>query len=108
MKKIDGRSKAARALRIGAVAAAVAVGGTGATGRQYEPLVMDTQIGGDHYMQKKVQPWDAMEAWMTLEEFVGFLRGNAIKYLARCNDKGGREDIQKAQHYIAKLLEVTQ
>jgi hypothetical protein len=64
------------------------------------------QVGGDHYANKAVQPWDAMESWMSTEEFAGYLRGNAIKYLARCNDKGGVEDIRKAQHYIEKLLEV--
>ena len=66
----------------------------------------DVQVGGNHYRSKKVQPWDAMDAWMSKEEFAGFLRGNAIKYLARCNDKGGIEDVKKAQHYITKLLEV--
>ena len=64
------------------------------------------QIGGTHYTSKSIQPWDAMGAWMSKEEFVGFLRGNALKYLARCNDKGGVEDVKKAQHYIEKLLEV--
>lgn len=63
------------------------------------------QVGGSHYVDKKVQPCDAMEAWMTPQEFVGFLRGNAIKYLARCNDKGGVEDIKKARHYLDKLIE---
>lgn len=63
------------------------------------------QIGGDHY-QKAVQPWAAMEAWMTHEQFAGFLRGNAIKYLARCDDKGGVEDLRKAAHYLDKLLEI--
>jgi len=66
------------------------------------------QVGGTHYASKKVQPWAAMEAWMSPEEFAGFLRGNAIKYLARCQDKGGLEDLQKAQHYISKLIEVLQ
>jgi len=64
------------------------------------------QVGGDHYVNHGIQPWDAMESWMSKEEFAGFLRGNAIKYIARCNDKGGIQDIQKAQHYIEKLLEV--
>ncbi len=64
------------------------------------------QIGGDHYTTKSIQPWDAMEAWMSKEEFVGFLRGNALKYLARCNEKGGIEDVKKAQHYLEKMLEV--
>ena len=66
-----------------------------------------TQIGGSHYKDKAVQPWEAMQAWMTREEFTGFLRGNVIKYIARCNDKGGIEDLRKAQHYLDKLIEVT-
>jgi hypothetical protein len=53
-----------------------------------------------------VQPWKAMESWMTPEQFAGFLRGNAIKYLARCDVKGGIDDIRKARHYIDKLVEV--
>ena len=31
--------------------------------------------------------------------------GNAIKYLARCDDKGGLEDLKKARHYLDKLIE---
>lgn len=65
----------------------------------------DTQINNTHYASKKVQPWHAMEAWMTRDQFAGFLRGNAIKYLARCDDKGGLEDLKKAQHYLDKLIE---
>lgn len=65
------------------------------------------QIGGAHYRSKRVQPWDAMAAWFTPEEFRGFLKGNAIKYLARERDKGGRQDLAKARHYLDKLLEVT-
>lgn len=65
-----------------------------------------TQVGGSHYVSKSIQPWDAMRAWMSREEFAGFLRGNAIKYLARCNDKGGVEDLRKARHYLDKLIEL--
>lgn len=67
----------------------------------------DMQVGGDHYRSKTVQPWDAMESWMTAEQFEGFLRGNAIKYLARYSDKNGVEDLRKAQHYLTKLIEIT-
>lgn len=67
------------------------------------------QIGGDHYASKAIQPWDAMEAWMTPDEFVGFLRGNAIKYLARAGSKGDAlEDYRKAQHYLERLIEGAQ
>lgn len=36
-----------------------------------------TQIGGQHYTSKAVQPWDAMQAWMTPAAFIGYLHGNA-------------------------------
>lgn len=66
------------------------------------------QAGGDHYKKLKVQPWDAMEAWLTPEEFRGFLKGNIIKYIARANS--GKEDhnlmIEKAGHYQQKLDEM--
>ena len=65
----------------------------------------ELQVGGDHYRSKKVQPWDAMESWMSPEQFEGFLRGNVIKYIARYKDKDGLKDVQKARHYLDKLLE---
>jgi hypothetical protein len=40
---------------------------------------------------------------MTNEEFVGFLKGNIIKYLAR---EKNTNDLDKAGHYMQKLLEV--
>ena len=64
------------------------------------------QVGGSHYIDMGVQPWDAMRSWMSPEEFQGFLRGNAIKYLARCESKGGVQDLKKAQHYLEKLIQV--
>ena len=64
----------------------------------------DMQIGGEHY-KKAIQPWDAMECWMSPEQFEGFLRGNVIKYIARYKDKDGMKDVQKAKHYLEKLLE---
>ena len=63
------------------------------------------QVGGDHYASKDIQPWDAMEAWMTKEAFSGYLQGNCIKYLSRYREKNGIEDLKKAQHYLAKLCE---
>ena len=41
---------------------------------------------------------------MSREEFAGYLRGSAIKYLARCNKKGGLEDMRKARHFVDKLI----
>ena len=65
----------------------------------------DIQVGGTHYLNKTVQPWEAMEAWFSEVEFMGYLKGNVVKYMARCNDKGGLDDLKKAQHYLNKLVE---
>lgn len=65
------------------------------------------QVAGDHY-RSEIQPWNAMRAWMTEDEFRGFLVGNAIKYLARAGKKENntlKSDIMKAQHYLMKLLD---
>lgn len=59
------------------------------------------QEGGTHYVQRPIQPWDYIAA-----NGIGFFEGNAIKYLTRWRDKGGIEDLRKAQHYIEKLIEV--
>ena len=64
------------------------------------------QVAGEHYTSKSVQPWQAMESWMTEEQFKGFLRGNVIKYVARYDEKGGKIDLQKAKHYLDKLIEM--
>jgi hypothetical protein len=68
--------------------------------------VNSQQVGGNHYASKSVQPWEAMESWMTPEAFAGYLQGNCIKYLARYRDKNGTQDLKKCQHYLAKLIEV--
>lgn len=37
------------------------------------------------------------------EQFKGFLRGNALKYLIRYEQKGGVDDLRKALDYIGRL-----
>lgn len=66
----------------------------------------DTQVGGTHYKQMPMQPWDVMQAVMTHQEFVGFLKGNIIKYSMRAGRKEGTDDAAKALHYAQKLREV--
>lgn len=65
------------------------------------------QIGGDHYKTMAVEPWYAMKSWLTPEEYIGFLRGNIIKYHARANS--GKEckntQLLKAGHYQKQLEE---
>lgn len=44
-----------------------------------------------------------LRAWLTPEEYLGFLKGNALKYLARHRQKGGDEDLHKATWYQTEL-----
>ena len=59
-----------------------------------------------HYTNGKIECIEAIEASMSPEEFKGYLKGNAIKYLWRYKLKGKpKEDLAKAQWYISKLSE---
>ena len=69
-------------------------------------MTNDVQVGGNHYTSKSVQPWEAMESWMSEEAFKGYIWGNVIKYIARWEDKGGVEDLKKAHHYLDKLISI--
>ena len=62
----------------------------------------DEQVGGRHYVEKAIQPWDYIIA-----NNMGYLEGNIIKYVSRYKEKGGVEDLIKAAHYLDKLIEVT-
>ena len=59
------------------------------------------QVGGSHYKDKAIQPWDYIAS-----NKLGYLEGNVVKYVSRWREKGGLEDLKKAQHYLTKLIEV--
>ena len=59
-----------------------------------------------HYTSGAHECIDVMEAMLTEEEFIGFLKGNIFKYRFRSNLKNGEEDVKKAEWYESKLLEV--
>ena len=64
----------------------------------------DRQVGGDHYVNLSVDTWDAIKAWFPSEAWLGYLKGNAIKYLTRTK-VNELEDVQKAIHYLQRLEE---
>lgn len=45
-----------------------------------------------------------LESWLTPEEYIGFCKGNAIKYLSRHREKGGLADLEKATWYQLELV----
>ena len=58
----------------------------------------------EHYNQGQVECIDAIKAMLSIEEFIGYLRGNSMKYRWRFRYKNGVEDLKKAEWYENKLL----
>jgi hypothetical protein len=61
----------------------------------------DVQVGGSHYKDHAIQPWDYIIA-----NNLGYLEGNVVKYITRWRQKGGVDDLRKVVHYAEKLIEV--
>ena len=60
-----------------------------------------------HYNRKGVECIHAIEASMSEEEFRGYLKGNAVKYLWRYRYKDDEvQDLAKCIWYASKLKEV--
>jgi len=62
-------------------------------------MVNDKQVGGTHYKDNSIQPWDYVWA-----NNLGYFEGSAIKYITRWRQKGGIEDLRKAVHFLEKLI----
>jgi hypothetical protein len=58
------------------------------------------QVGGQHY-KTSIEVWD-----FVIANDIGYLEGNAIKYLARWRKKDGIKDLEKARHYLEKIIEI--
>jgi len=60
----------------------------------------------DHYTVGGIETIDYLKAKLTPEEFRGYLKGNALKYLSRATYKGhSSKDHAKAQWYINRLVQ---
>ena len=60
-----------------------------------------------HYNTGSIECIDAMEAMLSEEEFIGYLRGNSFKYRWSCRSKGNAvKDLRKAQWYENRLLAI--
>jgi len=62
---------------------------------------LDSQQGGDHYKDKAIQPVMYIHA-----NNLNFCAGNVIKYVTRYKEKNGKQDLEKAKHYIELLIEM--
>ena len=62
----------------------------------------DYQVGGSHYKRPgKIEHWDFV--WM---HSLDYFQAAITKYVMRHRDKGGIQDLKKAQHFLAKYIEL--
>jgi len=60
-------------------------------------------VNPSHYKQGGIECIEAMKVALG-GGFLGYLRGNAIKYLWRYDKKNGVEDLKKARWYLDRLI----
>lgn len=61
---------------------------------------LDTQVGGGHYKDMKIQPME-----YSMANGLDPCQHTAIKYISRFRQKGGIQDLEKAKHVIDMLIE---
>lgn len=66
--------------------------------------MMKDNVNPDHYKQGSIECIEAIKASMTHEEFIGYLKGNSMKYLWRYRNKNGIEDLNKMNWYSNRLI----
>lgn len=66
--------------------------------------MIDNVNSPPHYNKGGVECIDAIESMLTEEEFIGYLRGNSLKYRWRFRYKNGIEDLYKARWYEERLV----
>lgn len=62
---------------------------------------LDIQAGGSHYKGMAIQPTE-----FAMVENYDWCAANILKYVSRAPHKNGREDIEKAIHYLALRNEI--
>ena len=66
---------------------------------------MKDNINPSHYKQGKVECIDAIEsATVNKKGLDAVCTANVIKYIWRCEEKGGLEDLKKAKWYLEKMI----
>ena len=66
----------------------------------------DSVNNPEHYNKLDVEAIDLIEMSMTRNEFLGYLKGNVLKYIIRYKHKGkAAEDLGKCIWYLTRLKE---
>lgn len=62
---------------------------------------MSQQVGGAHYKSLPIQPVEFCQ-----RNKLGYCESTVVKYVSRHREKGGKQDIEKAIHFLNILLEI--
>jgi hypothetical protein len=74
-------------------------------GESYSNLINTMVDHPPHYNNGHIECIEAIEAMLTPDEFIGYLRGNSLKYRWRFRyKKKPIEDLRKARWYEERLL----
>lgn len=60
----------------------------------------DFQVGGNHYKSDPIEHWTYV-----MENNIPYMEAQIIRYVVRWRKKNGMQDLEKAKHYLEKLIE---
>ena len=62
---------------------------------------LDVQVAGAHYKDLPIQPVEYCQ-----RNQLNYCEANVVKYVTRHKAKAGKQDLEKARHYIDLLIEM--
>lgn len=62
---------------------------------------LEDQVGGGHYKSLEIQPVEFCH-----RNKLGFCESSVVKYVTRHRDKNGKQDLEKAIHFLQLLIEM--
>lgn len=61
----------------------------------------EVQVGGNHYKTNGEEHWDRVDRLQ-----LDYFQGQITKYVERWRKKNGIQDLEKAQHFLQKYIEL--
>lgn len=68
---------------------------------RHQNSALSTQIGGNHYKDMKIQPFE-----FSMANNFNAGQHSVIKYISRYKNKNGKEDLLKARHFIDLMIQL--
>lgn len=65
------------------------------------PSAFEKQVGGDYYKGLAIQP-----VQFAHDNGLGFIEASVVKYVCRHRLRNGRQDLEKAIHFLELLIEM--